>query len=88
MYVESVLQTRWFSSFFHLYISGERIINDKKLKKVPEVPLTVVNRGLLKNNDFHRVNKPNRLSSLPDVLLFNGNEYWGAEKLKYQNNED
>ena len=72
----------------YLYISGERIINDKKLKKVPEVPLTVVNRWLLKNNDLHRVNKPNRLSSLPDVLLFDGSGYWGAEKLKYLNNDD
>lgn len=75
--------------FIHyLHISKERIINDKKLKKVPEHPLTVVNRWLLKNIDSHRVNKPRRLSSLPDILLFDGNEYWGAEKLKYLTNDD
>lgn len=75
--------------FIHyLYINRERIINEKKIKKIPEYPLTVVNRWILKNRDLHRVNKPHQLSSIPDVLLYDGNEYWGADKLKYLNYDE
>lgn len=74
--------------FIHfLYIEGVRLINDKKLKKIPDCPLTVLNRWILKYQDSHRVNKPKRLSELPDVLLFDGLEYWGADKLKFYNSE-
>ena len=71
-----------------LFINDVRIINDKKLKKVPDRPLTVINRWILKSQNSHRVNKPSRLSFLPDVLLFDGNEYWGTDKLKYFNSEE
>lgn len=65
-----------------LYLQGVRIINDKKLKKAPKSPLTVLNRWILKSADSHRVNKSTRLADLPDVLLFDGDEYWGSDKLK------
>lgn len=72
----------------YLHISEEKIINDKKLKKRPETPLVVVNRWFLKSHDYHRMNKPARLSSLPDVLLYDGDEYWGADKLKFLDTEE
>lgn len=75
--------------FIHfLYIEGVRLINEKKIKKIPYCPLTVLNRWILKCHEGHRVNKPKRLTELPDVLLFDGVEYWGADKLKYFNYEE
>lgn len=70
-----------------LYLQNVRIINDKKLKRAPNSPLTVLNRWILKCADCHRVNKPSRLTDLPDVLLFDGEEYWGSDKLKFLNVE-
>ena len=70
--------------FIHyLFIQDVRIINKDKLKKKPSVPLTVINRWILKYDDCHKVNKSSRLSDLPDVILYDGEEYWGSEKLKY-----
>ena len=70
--------------FIHyLFIQDVRIINKDKLKKKPSVPLTVINRWILKCDDCHKVNKSSRLADLPDVILYDGEEYWGSEKLKY-----
>lgn len=70
--------------FVHfLSLEGARLINDKKIKKIPDTPLAVINRWVLKSQDSHRVNKPSRLSEMPDVLLFDGEEYWGSEKLRF-----
>lgn len=70
--------------FIHyLFIQDVRIINKDKLKKKPSVPLTVLNRWILKCEECHKVNKSSRLADLPDVLLYDGEEYWGSEKLKY-----
>lgn len=70
--------------FVHfLSLEGARLINDKKIKKIPDTPLAVINRWVLKSQGCHRVNKPSRLSEMPDVLLFDGEEYWGSEKLRF-----
>ena len=72
--------------FIHyLHIQGVRLINKDKLNKIPKSPLAVVNRWVLRSADSHRVNKSTRLVDLPDVLLFDGDEYWGSDKLKYLN---
>lgn len=74
--------------FVHfLTLQGIRLLNDKKTRKVPDIPLAVINRWGLKSHDSHRVNKPSILSDMPDVLLFDGDEYWGSEKLKLLDEE-
>jgi hypothetical protein len=67
----------------YLYLQEIRIINDKKLKRAPRYPLAVLNRWFRRTSEGHRVNKPARLSDLPDVMLFDGCEYWGSNKLKH-----
>jgi hypothetical protein len=71
-----------------LSLQDVRILNDKKKKKVPDCPLAVVNRWGVKYDDKHRLNKPSALNVLPDVLMFDGEEYWGAKKLVRLNSED
>ena len=74
--------------FIHyLHIQRVRLINKDKLEKKPKSPLAVVNRWVLRSADSHRVNKSTRLADLPDVLLFDGEEYWGSDKLKFLNVE-
>lgn len=72
----------------YLSLQYVRINNIKKIKKVPEAPIVVINRWFLKSKDSHRVNKPSRLVDLPDVLLFDGEEYWGSDKLRFLNSEE
>lgn len=64
-----------------LFLQNVHIINCKKLKQTPKCPVTVLNRWNTKSQESHRLHKPSVLNVLPDVLMFDGSDYWGAGKL-------
>ena len=64
-----------------------KIINDKKSKSIPRTPVTVLSRWFLKNSYQHRQNKPTLLRDLPDVIMFDGDEYWTSGKLAFSDKE-
>ena len=64
-----------------LFLTDVKIINDKKLKSIPRHPVTVLSRWFLKNSYEHRLHKPTVLKDLPDVIMFDGDEYWASGKL-------
>lgn len=68
----------------YLYLSDTSIINCKKKKSPLNSPVVVLNRWLLKGSYQHRQNKPASLKCLPDVIMFDGEEYWGADRLVLQ----
>ena len=59
-----------------------RILNEKKTKKLPEKPIGIISRWQKRYNGNHRYNKPRILSSLPDVLLYENDEFWNAGRIK------
>ena len=65
----------------YLSVQYDRIINDKKIKSCPKKPIAVISRWHKQTSGSTRVNKPQVLSELPDILVFDGCEYWGAGKL-------
>ena len=74
--------------FIHfLFLTNVKIINDKKLKSKPRIPVTVLSRWFLKCSYQHRQNKPTLLRDLPDVIMFDGDEYWTSDKLVYREKE-
>ena len=66
----------------YLYLNDVKIINKVKLKKEPKCAVVVVNRWN-KDIENHRLYKPSLLSELPDLLIYDGSEYWGTQKLKF-----
>ena len=74
--------------FIHfLFLTDVKIINDKKLKSKPRIPVTVLSRWFLKCSYQHRQNNPTVLRDLPDVIMFDGDEYWTSDKLVYREKE-
>lgn len=71
----------------YLFLADVKLLNDKKKRSIPRKPITVINRWFLKNSNDHRLNKPSLVKDLPDVLLFDGDEYWGANKLSCYDKE-
>ena len=71
----------------YLSLADVKIINDKKLKSIPRTPVTVLSRWFLKNSCQHRLNKPILLRDLPDVIMFDGDEYWTSGKLAFSDKE-
>lgn len=70
-----------------LFLADVKIINDKKLKSIPRTPVTVLSRWFLKNSYQHRQHKPTLLRDLPDVIMFDGDEYWTSGKLAFSDKE-
>ena len=57
-------------------------LNDKKTKSNPKHPIVVVSRGISKDCNKERCNKPYTLKNIPDVLMYVDGKFFAADKLK------
>ena len=65
----------------HLLIYYEKpYLNDKKTKSPPKEPVVVVNRWR-DTNDKYRQRRLYAVQEIPDVIMFDGEEFWKADRL-------
>ena len=65
----------------HLLIYYEKpFLNDKKKKAPPKEPVVVINRWR-DTNDNYRQRRRHPVQEIPDVIMFDGEEFWSADRL-------
>lgn len=69
----------------YLYSIGVPLINTKKTKTNPSLPIVVISRWQKGKKEEARLNKPSILSKLPDTILYADDEFWTSNKLRISN---